>query len=159
MNGRYEVKARAGWSRTRHDGSQYSAETDTTAEAAERWFADCYGGRFEGEGAYLGGDAGYDVLMNRRGHTLRVDVIHAGFTDDGIPRRGNESHLIVNLDSNKLTASDVLVLVEGPPFVAVGCIYTARFLAIADLRDHGFGLKFSLHARRLLPVDALLGRR
>lgn len=157
MNGkdRYDVKAHAGWSRTRVDGSQYDRRTDDVAANAEAWFAEQYHGLLD-DSIALRGDAGYDVVVDRRGCQLRVDVIHAGFTRDGEPRDGRASCVIVNPDSNKLIASDVLVFVGGPPFVVVGCIYTTRFLALAELRDHGFGLKFSLHASRLLHIDAIL---
>ena len=147
---RYDVKANAGWSRTRSDGSAYSRDTDAVSEDSERWFAEASGG-VRDDSVGLSGDAGYDVVVLRRGKTIRVDVVHAGLLPDGAPRNGAASNLIVNADSNKLVASDLLVFIEGPPFRVVGGLYTVRFLAIAKLQDFGFGMKFAVHASRLDP--------
>lgn len=154
---RYDVKAQAGWSRTRRDGSEYERATDEHAADAEQWFAAVYGG-VANDAVHLRGDEGYDVVVDRRGCALKVDVVHAGVTAHG-PRPGCSSCLIVNADSNKLIASDLLVFVEGPPFVVVGCIYTARFHALATLRDHGHGCKLSLPSARLMPIDYVMQRR
>ena len=152
---RYDVKADAGWNRTRRDGSLYNRETDGDAEAAERWFAERYYGLHD-DRVGLAGDAGYDVVVDRRGRQLQVDVVHAGRLPDGQPRPGRTSHLIVNVDSNKLVASDLVVLVEGPPYAVVGCIYTARFIARATLNS--LGTKFSMPADQLLQIDDVIGK-
>lgn len=155
---RYHVKAIAGWSRTREDGSAYDPATDEVAADAESWFAQRYDGVVD-DSIALRGDSGYDVVVARGGRQLRIDVVHAGRLATGDPRPGRASCLIVNVDSNKLIGSDLLVLVEGPPFVVVGGIYTARFLAIAEVRDHGYGPKLSLRADHLFTIDALLRKR
>jgi hypothetical protein len=158
---RYDLKIAAGYSPLRRDGSTRSADETELSALAEEWFARMYGGALVKPEATLEGDDGFDVLIPRRGQRLRVDVVHAGRLEDGSPREGLRSCLIVNQDSKKLVASDLLVYVEGlpPRFAVVGCIYTARFLAHANLIDHGFGRKFSLHATRLLDLETVLGLR
>jgi len=155
---RYDVKARAGWSRTRADGSQYAVETDRGAYEAERWACAQLGGTGLRDDAVLTGDEGYDFVVTLGLVPVRVDVVWAGLHANG-GARGLECHLIVNLDSPKLYRSEVLLLVAGQPgddsWRLLGGIPTVRFLACAHLRDHGFGPKLSMPAADLWPVERL----
>jgi len=153
---RYDVKAAAGMSRIRPDGSDYSREVDELAETAERWFAGLVGGLVD-DSVSLHGDHGYDVAVFRRGITVKVDVVHAGMMKDGTPRTGRGCRLIVNCDHNKLVRSDILVLVEGPPFAVLGAIHTARFLALAQVENLGYGDKFTMPVSALMPLALVLG--
>ena len=153
---RYQAKAAAGISRTRADGSRFSADVDDVAERVEQWLARVTGGELADPDVHLSGDAGFDVMVLRGRRVVKLDAIHCGTMPDGSPRAGSSSSMIVNVDNNKLLEADILVLIEGPPFQDVGAIYTARFLALATSRDHGFGTKYSLPASRLEPLDRFL---
>ena len=135
---------------TRPDGSTRSEETDARAAAAESWFAETYGGLIDDE-VHTHGDPGYDVVVDRRGVQVRIDVVSAPVTD----RPRYRENLIVNPYSNKLLGSDVLVLVVGPPWTIYGATYTARFLAKAYLRDFGYGQKLAIRATELFTLDDL----
>jgi hypothetical protein len=154
---RYDVKAAAGWSRTRRDGSQYDRETDRVALLAEQFVAARYGCTVDTD-AYLSGDKGYDFIFR----TVRVDVIHAGVDRDGQWRTAN-SNIIVNPGHPKLEASDVLVYVVNAPdaFAIHGAVRTSDFVQRAVLRDLGFGKKLCLHARSqyVQPIEAVLPRQ
>lgn len=145
MNGaaRYDVKARAGWSRTRRDGSSYDRDTDVLSAQAEDFVAMLYGVEANHD-ALLSGDPGYDFIING----LRIDVIHAGRDRSGAPRKAKGSNIIVNVGHLKLTNSDVLVYVEGDTdsFHVFGAVRTSDFRAHAALRDFGYGQKLGLSA-------------
>ena len=154
---RHLVKRAAGISIVRRDGTHYSLDTEKVAEEVEAWASEQLGG-LRDDGIYLGGDQGYDCVVPLGSIQVQVDAVHAGFRPDGEPR-GAECNLIVNCDSPKLYRSDILVLVSGPPFTFLGGMPTARFLATAQLKDFGYGLKWAIPAQGLVPIDALFRRR
>ena len=159
---RYDIKASAGWTRTRRDGSAYSRGTDIVADEAEAWFTEAYGG-IRDTRVLLSGDDGYDIVLTHRGHSIKVDVIHAGLLKDGSPRAAAGSWVIVNPAHGKLSHSDVLVYIAGPPFEVHGAIPTSGFVRTAQRKDFGFGEKLAVPARALAPLarvlDAVVRRR
>jgi len=154
---RYDVKAAAGLSRVRRDGSSYDRAIDAVSSDAEEWFADRVGGIVDTSVHDRHGDHGYDVVvMLPCGERVRIDVVHLGLLPDGTPRPASGARLIVNRDSIKLLRSDVIVVMTGPPFVVVGAIHTIRFLALAREQDLGFGIKFVLPVAQLPALRAVL---
>jgi hypothetical protein len=147
---RYDAKTAAGMSRTRRDGSSYSRDVDRVSGDAETWFCELVDGVVDTSVNGTHGDRGYDVVvMTPNGVRVRIDVVHLGILPNGQPRSRQGARLIVNRNSVKLLRSDLIVVVEGPPFAVVGAIHTTRFLALALEIDLGFGVKFAMSVDNL----------
>jgi hypothetical protein len=154
---RFLMKREAGISLVRRDGTQYSLDTDRVAADVEAWVSTQLNGIYDDTICTSGGDHGYDCVVLLGSIQVRVDAVHAGFKPDGTPR-GSNCNLIVNCDSPKLYRSDLIVLVAGPPFIFLGGIPTARFLATAQLKNFGYGDKWAIPAQFLLPIASLFRR-
>jgi hypothetical protein len=139
---RFRIKRAAGWTEQRPDGSRYAERTDQFADEAESFFTELVGG-IRSTDVYLHGDPGYDVVVLCGSVTVKVDVVHGGIDNTDRPRLA-PCHLIVNTDSKKLTASEVLVLVIGPPWALIGAVSTARFKMKAERQRFGHGVKLAM---------------